>query len=108
MSGLLLCRINRGHSAAIGSLSTGQQHVTWILAGVIMPAETDAPIVCRRQSPDEGSASTGPWRIGQIPMPSAAGRDSCRPKMADEFMLPRVVVWGFSHLDTTADDEDCT
>ena len=57
MSGLLLCRINRSHSAATESLSIGQQLVTWILAGVIMPVETDAPVVRRRLLLDEGSAS---------------------------------------------------
>ena len=53
-----VCGTTQYHSAAIVSLSTSLQLVTWILAGVIMLAETDAPSVRRRQSPDEGSAST--------------------------------------------------
>jgi len=49
VSGLLLCRINRGHSAAEESLSTGGELVIWILAGAMIPVEVDAMIVRRRQ-----------------------------------------------------------
>ncbi len=57
MSVLRLCRINRGHSAATGSLPSGRELVTWILAGVIVPVETDAAVVRRRLALGEGSAS---------------------------------------------------
>ena len=43
--------------AASGSLSTGLQRVTWILAGVVMPVETDAQIVRASQQLDDDSAS---------------------------------------------------
>jgi len=42
-----VCGTTQYHSAAIVSLSTSLQLVTWILAGVIMPVETDAGIVRR-------------------------------------------------------------
>ncbi len=56
MSDLLLCRINRVHVAASGSLSTGLQLVTWIVAGVVMPVETDAEIVRGSQQLNEDAA----------------------------------------------------
>ena len=106
MSGLLLCRINRVHSAVKGSLSTSLQLVTWILAGVIVPVETDAGIVRGSQLLDEDAACECTAKIGRSRMARAARRESCGAKMADEVTLQRVVVEYFSHLDTSAGELD--
>lgn len=57
VSVLQLCRINRGHSAAVESLPTGQKLVIWSLAGAVMPVETDAEIVRDSLELDQDPAS---------------------------------------------------
>ena len=108
MSVLLLCRSNRGHSAADGSLSTGGEIVTWILNGAIVHVEIDAAIVRGSLQLDHVAVSKRMREIDRNPQPRAAGRASSGSQIADEVMLQRVVEKCVSHLDTNAGDEDCT
>ena len=84
-----------------------QRLVTWILAGVIMPVETDAGIVRRRKQVDEVSVSDRTSQIPRSPLRRAAGTHSCDSMKADESMERCVVAWCFSHLDTSAGEGRC-
>ena len=95
------------YSAATRSLSGDRELVTWIVAGVMIPVEADAMIVCRRLRLDQPSACEMESRVARIRMPCAADGESGGSKMADEFTLRRVVEKCFSHRDTNAGEDRC-
>ena len=89
------------------SLSGGWQLVTWILAGVVVPVDTDAAIVCASELLDGGPVSECSVKMARIPMRRAAETESSGAKMPGEMTMPHVVVTCFSHLDTSAGHDAC-